>query len=109
MRRVHETEEFAAAVHQGMMGRRVAALERQPPAHVYTRPRKGGVDGVLDVAARAVLLGVGDERAAGLRDNVEVTGGVHDDLGEDRAAPLLALEDRAADGAFVADRGDDPG
>ena len=64
---------------------------------------------MLDVAARAVLLGVGDERAAGLRDDVEVAGCVHDDLGEDRAAPLLALEDRAADGAFVVDRGDDPG
>ena len=64
---------------------------------------------MLDVAARAVLLGVGDERAAGLRDDVEVAGGVHHDLGEDRAAPLLALEDHAADGASVIDRGDDPG
>jgi len=88
---------------------RVAALERQPPPHVDARPRERGVHGVLDVAARAVLLRVADERAAGLRDDVEIAGGVHDDLGEDRAAALLALEDHTADGAFVVDRGDDPG
>jgi hypothetical protein len=64
VRRVQVGEELAAAAHQGPVGGRVVALEREPPAHVDAGPGEGGVDGVLDVAARAVLLGVGDERAA---------------------------------------------
>ena len=45
---------------------------------------------------------------AGGGAHVEVAGGVDDDLGEDRAAALLALEDRAAQLVAIDDRVDDP-
>ena len=41
--------------------------------------------------------------------DVEVAGGVDDDLGQDRPPALLALEDRAAQLVAVDDRVDDPG
>ena len=107
VRRLEVAELLVAALEQRAVVLGVRALPRDPLGEVDARPRPRGVDAVLDVGALALDVGLVG-RAGGGAD-VEVAGGVDDDLGEDRAAALLALEDRAAQLVAVDDRVDDPG
>ena len=60
---------------------------------------------MVDVA----FLDVGVELGPGAGEHVAVAGGVDHDLGEDRLAPGLALEDHALGGAVLDQRPRGPG
>ena len=107
VRRLEVAELLVAALEQRAVVLGVGALPRDPLGEVDARPRPRRVDAVLDVGALALDVGLVGRAGGGA--HVEVAGGVDDDLGQDRAPALLALEDRAAQLVAVDDRVDDPG
>ena len=106
VRRLEIAELLVPALEQRAVVLRIGALPRHPLGEVDAGPRPRGVEAVLDVGALALDVGLVGRTGRGA--DVEVAGGVDDDLGQDRAPALLALEDRAAQLAPVDDRVDHP-
>jgi hypothetical protein len=104
--RLQVAELLVALLHQRAVCLGIAALESHPLLEVDAAPRPRRVEAVLDVGALAFDVGLVGH--AGRGAHVEVAAGVDDDLGEDRAPALLALEDHAAQLAPVGDDVDDP-
>ena len=83
-----------AAEGPGLLGTGALPLGIGHVVHARGPPHQGGLVVPLHLAGDAALA---VEGGAGLGIDVAVAGGVDDDLGEDRLAPGLALEDDALD------------
>jgi hypothetical protein len=103
--RLEEAELLPPALHHRAQLVGMVDLPVDPAVHVDPADDPRGVHRVVDVA----FLDVGVERGPGAGEHVAVAGGVDHDLGEDRLAPALALEDHALGGAVLDQRPRGPG